>query len=855
MIKASLRNFLAHKGRMALSTLAVLLGVAFVSGTLVFSDTINAAFTSLSASTAADVTIKPKQAFIPEVEDRALSGETPTLPADVVAKVAAVPGVRAAHGQISLQNLTVVDKDNKPVGPTTGAPTLGQNWYDNPQVHLTQGHAPTQAGELVIDQASAQHKGIRLGDPLHVLTPVGSTPATVVGIAALSTGQRPTSLAGVTMVYVDTDTAQRQLLGKPGAFTTVTVDVAPGTSHTTAQRRIHDALGDTYSIATQEEQAQSAAQQISSFLGVVTYALLGFAGLAVLVGIFLILNTFSMLVAQRTRELGLLRALGAGRGQVTRSVLTEALLLGVTGSTLGLAAGIGLAATLKTLIGDFGVDLSATHLVINPLTLAAAYGVGVLVTLIAAYLPARRAARISPMAALREAAAPPVTPLGRRTALGGALLLAGLGALAAAATHHDTLVTAAALLGTGIAASLIALVVLGPALSRLVVHGLGAPYPRLFGAVGRISRLNAVRNPRRTGATAAALMISLSLVGAVAVLAASLTTSISRDVDRTLGADYVLTGNGQQPIGHEIADKVRTLPGIQAVTRQRYALAHVGGFQVVVAGVDAATVDQAVKPQYVTGTTADVAAGRLMVDQTTATADHLTIGSPVELRFQNGNIATLPVGAISKPPAGAGKDGGTFEVSLDTLTTYAPEAQDFTLYVNSAPGADKKQLQTALDTAMAGYPQVTVQSQADYKNQITGQVDTVLYLVYALLALAILIAVLGVINTLALSVIERTREIGLLRAVGTSRRQIARMIQLESVLIALHGALLGLGLGLAWGIAGQKVLTLYGITTLSIPWTTILAVLAGSALAGLAAAVLPAMKASHTKVLTAIATA
>ncbi|MGA5824345.1 ABC transporter permease [Kitasatospora sp. NPDC094028] len=849
MIKASIRNFLAHKGRMALSTLAVLLGVAFVSGTLVFSDTINVAFTSISSSTAADVTVKPKQAFTPEVEDRGLSGETPTLPASVVAEVAAVPGVKAAHGQVSLQNLTVVDKDNKPVGPTTGAPTTGQNWYDDPQVHLVQGHAPTGPGGIVLDQASARHKNIRLGDPLHILTPAGSMPGTLVGIVTFTSGN-----PGVTMAYVDTATAQKALLGKPDQFTGITVDTAPGTSHTTAQAAIKATLGTGYSVATKEEQAQTAAQQISSFLSVVTMALLGFAGLAVLVGIFLILNTFSMLVAQRTRELGLLRALGAGRGQVMRAVLTEALLLGVIGSTLGLGAGIGLAVGLKSLISGFGVDLSGTALVINPVTPVAAYAVGVLVTVVAAYLPARRAARISPMAALREAATPPAPQLGRRTALGAVLLAAGLGLLYGAATHHATLITAAGLLGGGIVASLVALVVLGPALSRVVVYGLGAPFPALFGAAGRMSRLNAVRNPRRTGATAGALTISLSLVGAVAVLAASLTMSVDKDVDNTFGADYVLSGNGATPIGHEVTAKVKAIPGIAAVTRQRYAVAHLNGYQLVLSGIDVATADQAVKPQYVSGSTADVAAGKLMVDQTTATADHLTIGSQVTLDFLNGNNGTLTVGAISTPPAGAGKDGGSWEVSLDTLNRFAPEAQDFTLYLNAAAGADKQQVQNAIDTALAPYPQVTVQSQADYKKSITGQVDTILYLVYALLALAIVIAVLGVINTLALSVIERTREIGLLRAVGTSRGQVGRMVRLESVLIAVHGALLGLGLGLAWGVAGQKVLTLYGITALSIPWATILAVLAGAAVAGLAAAILPAMKAARTRVLTAIAT-
>ncbi|MFJ9843711.1 ABC transporter permease [Kitasatospora sp. NPDC101155] len=848
MLKASLRNFLAHKGRMALSTLAVLLGVAFVSGTLVFSDTINVAFTGIAGSTAADVTIKPKQAFTPEVEDRGLSGETPTLPAAVVAKVAAVPGVRAAHGQVSLQNLTVVDKDDKPVGPTTGAPTLGQNWYDDPQVHLVQGHAPTHSGEIVLDQASAQHKGIHLGDPLHVLTPSGSTPGTLVGVVTFTTGN-----PGVTMAYLDTATAQARLLGKADQFTGVTVDTDPGVGHAIAQQRIKVALGDGYSVATKEEQAQTAAQQISSFLSVVTLALLGFAGLAVLVGIFLILNTFAMLVAQRTRELGLLRALGAGRGQVLRSVLTEALLLGVIGSTLGLGVGIGLAAGLKSLISQFGVDLSATALVVDPVTPVTAYAVGVLVTLVAAYLPARRAARISPMAALREAAVPVAPRLGRRTALGAVLLVAGLGLLYGAATHHATIVTAGALLGGGIVASLLALVVLGPALSRVVVYGLGAPYPALFGTVGRMSRLNAVRNPRRTGATAGALMISLSLVGAVAVLAASLTASVDRDVDNTFGADYVLSGNGATPIGHEVTDRVRAIPGVQAVTRQRYAVAHLNGFQLVLSGVDVATVDRAVKPQYVAGSTADVAAGKVMVDQTTADADHLSVGSQVELHFLNGRVGTLTVGAISKPPAGAGKDGGSWEVSLDTLTTFAPEAQDFALYLNIGAGVDRSKVQAGLDAALAGYPQVTVQSQADYKKSITGQVDTVLYLVYALLALAIVIAVLGVVNTLALSVIERTREIGLLRAIGTSRGQVGRMVRLESVLIAVHGALLGLGLGLAWGVAGQQVLELYGITALSVPWTTILAVLVGAAVAGLAAAVVPAVKAARMRVLGAIA--
>nr|WNW38103.1 FtsX-like permease family protein [Streptomyces sp. Li-HN-5-13] len=683
MIKASLRNVLAHKGRLALSTLAVLLGVAFVSGTLVFSDTVNAAFAGISGSTAADLTIKPKQAFVPEVEDRGVSGETPTLPAGAVAEVAAVPGIRAARGQVALQNLTVVDRDGRAVGPTTGAPTLGQNWTDDPQVHLAQGRAPTRAGEIVLDEASARHKNLHLGDPLRVLTPAGSAPGTLVGTVTYTTGN-----PGLTMAYLDTATAQQQLLGKPGQFTGITADTAPGTSRTAAQKAVKSVLGDAYSVATKEEQAATAAQQISSFLSVATTALLGFAALAVLVGVFLILNTFSMLVAQRTREIGLLRALGAGRAQVLRSVLLEALLLGLAGSTLGLGAGIGLAAALTSLVSRFGVDLSGTALVIGPATPAAAYAVGVLVTLLAAYLPARRAARTTPMAALRDHAPSvpqPPGPSARRAALGTALLLVGAGLLYGAATHHGTLTIAGALLGGGITATLLAMVVLGPALTRLVVHTLGAPLPTAPAprpnwspptrAVrrGRPDQPGGLRRPevnavrkgrtqtRRTGATAGALMISLSLVGAVAVLAA-------------------------------------------------------------------------------------------------------------------------------------------------------------------------------------------------YKEEmIKSQVDQLLYMVYGLLGLTIVVAVLGVVNTLALSVIERTREIGLLRAIGLSRRQLRRVVRLESVVIALFGAVLGTALGLSWGVTARSVLADQGLTALTIPTGTVAVVLAGSVLIGLIAALVPAFRAARMNVLAAIA--
>jgi putative ABC transport system permease protein len=845
----SLRSLAAHKARLAMSTLAVVLGVAFIAGTLVFSDTITTGFTGLFTAAAPDVTVTPRRAFTPEVEDLALAGDVPALPAAAVTTAAGVPGVAAAHGDITVTNTTLVDATNRTIGPTNGAPTLARNWY--PSGHspaLAQGNAPTGPAEIALDATSAARHNVHLGDPLRVITPTASLPVTVVGLTRLD-GPNP----GVAMAYLDTATAQTHLLGKPGMFSAVTVDAAPGTSDTELRQRLQTALGPGYTISIKEEQAQSSAAQVSAFLTVVTDALLGFTGLAIVVGIFLILNTFSMLVAQRTRDLGLLRALGADRRQVTGTVLAEGLLLGLLGSTAGLSAGIGLAALLTHLISRFGVDLSGVSLVIGPLTPVAAYTVGVGVTLLAAYLPARRAAAVSPMAALRDAAAPPAPSLRRRSLTGGALLAAALAALAAAAAVHADRATSGVLLGVGVVGSLVAVVVLAPVIAQVIVRVIGVGYPAVFGAVGRLSQRNALRNPRRTGATAAALMIGLSLVAASAVLAASLTTSINAQTAATFGADYLLTGTGQSPVTAEIIDKARAVPGIDAITRQRYALAHVNGVQIALSGIDATTVDRAVKPQYTAGSTDALTRGELAIDQTTATANHWSIGSPLDLTFANGATATLRVGAISKPPPGGGTDGGVFQVSLDTLTRSVPSAPDSAVYLNTTPTADKTAVAAQLDQLVSAYPQVRLQSQADYQAQVHQQIHTALALIDGLLALAIAIAALGVVNTLALSVIERSREIGLLRALGMSRPQTRRLIHLEAVLIAIHGALLGLGLGLAWGIAGQHALVAYGITALTIPWPTLATILAGAVLLGLIAALLPSLRAARLHPLTALA--
>ncbi|MFJ4580602.1 ABC transporter permease [Streptomyces echinatus] len=853
MLKATLRSFLAHKGRLALSALAVILSVAFVAGSLIFSDTVTRTFDRLFASTAADVTVQPKQ----DLRSARLSGTVQTLPAALRDRVAKVDGVAAARAEVSVQNAFVVDRHNKSVGPTTGAPTIVTAWHvtHHSPVRITSGHAPHGPGEALLDADTADRKHVRTGDPLTVQAQPGTFRVRVVGIATFTTTN-----PGAALVYLDPAVAGRELLGSSAKATSVTADAAAGVSDAELERRIGAALGTrTYDVKTAAEQAKSAAATLGTFLDVIKYVMLGFAGVALLVGVFLIVNTFSMLIAQRTRELGLLRALGADRRQVRRSVLTEALLLGLVGSTLGLAAGTGLAYGLIRLMSAFGMNLKAAEMVIGWGTPVAAYVVGLGVTFVAAYLPSRRAAAVSPMAALADAEVAGVgRPLTVRAIAGAVVAAAGAAALAGCAAATRT-AQAASLLGAGVALTLIGTVVAGPLLVRPVIQVLGGAFPALFGPVGRMSQRNALRNPRRTGATAAALMVGLALVSGMSVASASMSASFDRQIDRTLGADFVVQNANFMPFTRQIADRVTATPGAGLVVRQRLTPVAVrlpDGRRVrtTAAGYGPGLDDVAHLTYARGGSAAALADGHLALDADWARDHGVRLGSVLPVEFPGGGRAELTVGALTDQESaeGFGTQGGIF-FGLATLEKYVPDGQDSALYVNAAPGTGAADLRPRLERALTAFPQVQVRDQADYKELVHDQIAVLLYLVYALLGLAIVIAVLGVVNTLALSVVERTREIGLLRAIGLARRQLRRMIRLESVVIAVFGAVLGLALGLVWGLCMQQVLALRGLTALAIPWGTIVVVMIGSAVVGVVAALLPALRASRMNVLAAIA--
>ncbi|MFF3332595.1 ABC transporter permease [Streptomyces sp. NPDC002888] len=853
MLKATLRSFLAHKGRLVLSALAVVLSVAFVAGSLIFSDTVTRTFDRLFASTSADVTIEPRQ----DLKSSVPTGAVQTLPASLTERLARVDGIASAHPDVGVENITVVDSENKSVGPTTGAPTIATDWNptDRSPVRLTSGHAPRGGGEALLDADTADKKHVGIGDTLTVLAQPGSFKVEVVGIATFRTTN-----PGAALVFLDPKTAAKQLLGTADRATSISVDAARGVTDAELKGRVTAALGTgAYDVKTADEQAKSAAENLGGFLDVIKYVMLGFAGIAVLVGVFLIVNTFSMLIAQRTRELGLLRALGADRRQVRRSVLTEAVLLGLVGSTLGLAAGIGLAAGLIELMGVFGMNLNAAEMVIGWVTPVSAYVVGVGVTFVAAYLPARRAAGVSPMAALSDAEIAGVgRPLKVRAVVGSVVGAAGVAALAGCAAASKT-ASAASLLGLGVVLTLIATVVAGPLLVRPVIRVLGAGFPALFGSIGRMSQRNALRNPRRTGATAAALMVGLALVGGMSVASASMSRSFDQQIDKTLGADFVIQNANFTPFSREVTDAVRDTEGVGLVVRQRFAplavrLPDGKRIETTASGYDD-RVDDVAHVTYTEGdSAAALADGAIGMDVDFAEDHGVRLGSVLPVEFPGDRRTSLKVGALTDQDAadGFGMQGGLF-LGLATVEKYVPGGQDSALYVNAAPGTNADQLRPSLEKTLDPYPQVQVRDQADYKKLVHDQIAVLLYLVYALLGLAIVIAVLGVVNTLALSVVERTREIGLLRAIGLARRQLRRMIRLESVVIAVFGAVLGLALGLVWGVCTQQVLALQGMKALAIPWGTIVAVVIGSAVVGVVAALLPALRASRMNVLAAIA--
>jgi putative ABC transport system permease protein len=836
---------LAKKVRLVFTALSVVLGIGFVAGTYVLTDTMNAAFDQLFATTskASDVTVRSTSAFTPEQSG---SGEERTpVPASLLDTVRAVPDVAIAVGSVSGYAQFVDPATGDAIGGF-GPPTLGLNWNELSDGVLkirSGGAPPTTSDQVVVDAATAGRYALQVGDTVRILFVGPPERFTISGIASFGSAD---NLAGATLAVFDTPTAQR-VLDKQGVFDAIEARGVEGVTPTELRDQIQPVLpSGTEAVTTADVGAEQAAQ-FRQALGFFQTALLVFAGVALFVGSFIIFNTFSIIVAQRTRELALLRALGASRGQVFTSVVVEAVVVGLVASAVGVVAGIGIAVALKAVLHAFGIELPSTEVVIRTRTVAVSLIVGTVITTLAAIMPARRAASVAPVEALREAdpAATHERGRGRRLAIAAVVTVAGIAALLFGLFANPE--KAYVYVGLGAAVTFVGVAMLSPALAGPVAWVLGFPFAR-FGASGGFGRRNAMRNPRRTARTASALMIGLGLVGMVAILASSLKASFEAALDKSLKADFTVATTNFTPFSPDVVNRVRTVDGVLAASPFRQGSFRVDGRSAFLTGVDPATVPDVTSLDLTAGSIGDLGPGTVIVSKKVADANGWAVGDTIDAAF--GSIGSHPLTVVGiLDEAGL---LGDYTISLDTYEQVFVQQLDSFILVKLQDGADLAATQAAIETAVKDFANVQVLDQATFRQKQEGFINQLLGLVTALLFMAILIAMFGIWNTLTLSIHERTRELGLLRAVGMSRRQSKRMVRVEAVIISLFGAVLGVVVGIFFGWSLQHSLIDQGITELRIPWPTLVVYVAIAALLGVVAAIFPARRAAKLDVLQAI---
>jgi putative ABC transport system permease protein len=839
MWRVTIKGLLAHKLRLALTALAIVLGVTFIAGTFVLTDTLHNTFDTLFGNIYQNVNFQVRG--VAQLGTSGGNAKRNAVPESLLATVQAVPGVEAANGSVT-GLAQFVAHDGKAINPG-GAPTLGVEFDPNQQIsalHIAQGSPPTTPNEVAMDLGTAQKYGFTVGQKVRILLRGPPRTFTISGLMRFGTAN---NLAGATLAAFDTPTAQA-VLGDVGKFDNINIVSQPGANKTTVQHAIARVLPSGVEVVTGQTVVNEATSVISQALGFFNTALLVFGFIALFVGGFTILNTFSITVGQRTRELALLRIVGASRRQVFRSVLGEALVVGLVSSLIGLGLGVLAAVGLEKLLGGFGVTLPSGPLVFETRTVVVCLVVGIGVTMVSAISPARRAVRIAPVAAVSERQTEAEIPLRRRFVRGGIITLIGVALLAVGLTQP-----AIGLVGLGAVLIFVGVAMLAPAVARPMASVIGRPLARVFGVSGRLGRENSMRSPRRTAQTSAALMVGLALVSAIAVFGASLSRSATRSVNNAISADLIVsttskTGTGQ--FSTTVAKVVSTVPGVTAVSTVysdqfefRHSLENL-------LGVGTRNLKQTVILSMTAGSSSSLAAGQLLIDTTTANDDHLSVGAVVPVRFALTGPSTMRIGGIYQPNALAGKylvGDGFF---LAHFQNPLPDA--VLMKTNGTQG-----VQRGVASALASYPNVQVQSRAQFEATQTAQVNQLLGLVYALLGLAVIIALIGIVNTLMLSVFERTHEIGLLRAVGMKRRQIRAMIRSESVILAVFGAVIGIIVGTGLGIALVSALRSQGLTSTVVPFSNLVIFLVLAALLGLVAASWPARRAAKLDVLAAIA--
>ena len=837
LTKVSLRNVAAHKLRLALTVLAVVLGTAFLSGALMFTNMLSATFDSAvdTALEDVDAVVRPTEGSIDRDTFDAIRG---TEGVDRVNVFVDVPVVVARQDEVAIQTQ---------LGTSRLMPFYGEGEAVGRAPLLIDGSAPTAAGDIVVNANGAQKYGIEMGEKLIVVDKDGRNEFTVTGLYEDPLAQETSLVLRVgEQAYLD---VYRDGASVPA----VTVDGGQG-----VVGRLGAQFGDL-EVRAGADVAEEISQQIRDGLSFISYFLVAFGLVGLLVGTFLIANTFSMIVAQRTREFALLRALGAARGQITRSVAFESALVGVIGSALGVAGGVGLVALIRVAMARYGMPLPDAGTGLSVRAVVVPIVVGTLVTVLSALAPARKAGQVKPVEAMRSSEAATPQPLRWRTVAGLVLVATGVAAAVYAMGWDDGPTgRRAALVGAAALAAITGLFLSGPALSLPVVPPLGRVIGAPFGAVGTLASTNTRRNPRRTATTAFALMLGIALVTVIGMLGASMKRSVDDVATSEVSADFVLSGpqNGVFPLPEDLPERLQSVEGAGETAAYTQAPISVdgqfgyqlGGFGVtdVLRGdpADLITLDMVAGSSSLDGNTI-IAPEPLAQERGWHVGDTLTVAGP------SGESVQATLGGLFAPS----NILQSFVVSDEAAAATGARGTGRILMigVNNDGTVDEDQLRANLEELVRHDIVVQVRSTQDMAGEVSAMIDQMLFILYALLSLAVVIAVLGIVNTLTLSVIERRQEIGMLRAVGTQRRQIRTMITLESVQMTVYGAILGVLLGLGLGWAFLTVLEAKGLTTIVVPWPLIGTVLGGSFVVGLLAAVWPAGRAAKTPPLDAIA--
>lgn len=850
MWRVTRKGIVAHRLRYALTALAVLLGVAFIAGTLVLTDTINATFNGLydQIYKGTGAVVRARQPFNPGTN---FTSQRQRIDASLASTLRTVPGVKAVS--LGIEGYAqLVGRNGKPIGTAAnGPPTLGEAWTGisalNPLRMLPGGQPPRTDSQVVIDKHSADIGHFRVGDKVVVLTQLPPATYTITGIATWGSVDSP---LGATITAFDPAEAAR-VLGQPGKVDSINVEAAPGVSQAQLASRLQAVIHNPkIEVVTGQAVTVEGQNTVHQALSLIGRFLLVFAYIALFVGSFVIFNTFAISVAQRMRELALLRAVGASRVQVMASVLGESAVIGVVASAAGVAAGIGLAVVLKAGLAALGFDIPAAGLVVSPRTVLVGLGVGTLVTVVSAISPAWRAARIPPVAAMQQMAAEPRQLSVRRLVRGVIVTAAGAAVLSwglfANVGHRVTLV------GVGAVAVFVGISILGPFVVRPVSRVLGAPLA--IRTTGRLAQQNAMRNPSRTAATAAALMVGVTLVSLMTIIASSTKASVNSIINSAVKANYIISSGGiaggASGFSPGIERSLAALPQVGITAGIRSGVVNLYGKATPVVATDPVKAAQVFNIGVTRGRLAGMTASGIAVSSQVATSEHLRIGSPVAVTFPTTGRKTFTVQAIYSVRNLA----GDYILPLAAADANFPQALDIIVFVKLAPGVSASAGRGPIESVLAAYPNAKLMNEAQYQAQQAQQVNQLLNLVYGLLALALVIALIGIANTLTLSIHERTRELGLLRAVGTTRGQLRSIVRWEALVISLLGAIEGLVLGLLFGWAIVTASDSSGTTNLVFPVIQLLVLAALAGLAGIVAAIAPSRRAARLNILQAVTT-